>query len=114
MAIAAFISPYRASRAKARAIIGRNRFLEVYLNAPIAVCEQRDPKGLYRRARAGAIANFTGVDAPFEPPPAPDLVLDTAALDIAACLRNIVELLERKGWLRREIRRKARRSGGAA
>jgi adenylyl-sulfate kinase len=114
VAIAAFISPYRASRAKARAIIGRNRFLEVYLNAPIAVCEQRDPKGLYRRARAGAIANFTGVDAPFEPPPAPDLVLDTAALDIAACLRNIVELLERKGWLRRGIRRKARRSGGAA
>ena len=76
--IAAFISPYRAGREAAREAIGAARFLEVFLDAPLAVCERRDPKGLYRRARAGEIAEFTGISAPYEPPEAPALTLDTA------------------------------------
>jgi adenylylsulfate kinase-like enzyme len=68
IAITAFISPYRADREVARHIIGAARFVEVYLNAPLEVCEQRDPKGLYRGARKGEIAEFNGVSAPYEPP----------------------------------------------
>ena len=75
--ITAFISPYREDRSAAREIIGSTQFIEVYLNASIDVCERRDPKGLYAKARAGQIAEFTGVSAPYEPPLAPDLTIDT-------------------------------------
>ena len=75
--IAAFISPYRADRAMAAAIIGAAHFIEVHVSTPLAVCEARDPKGLYAKARAGRIAEFTGVSAPYEAPLAPALTLDT-------------------------------------
>lgn len=75
--ITAFISPYRDDRRMARQIIGNERFLEVYLNTPLAVCEARDPKGLYRRARQGEVPQFTGVNAPYEVPEAPELLLNT-------------------------------------
>lgn len=97
--IAAFISPYRADRARARAAavaVGVG-FHEVWLAADLAACEARDPKGLYRRARAGGLHDFTGIDAPYEPPQAPELILETGhesagqSLDrllayVAACL----------------------------
>jgi adenylyl-sulfate kinase len=73
IAIAAFISPYRVGRDAARRAAGAQRFIEVFLDTPIKECERRDPKGLYRRARAGEIADFTGISAPYEPPPDPDL-----------------------------------------
>lgn len=81
--ISAFISPYRADREAARLAVG-GRFHEVYLDADVRTCEQRDPKGLYRKARAGKIADFTGVSAPYEVPTAPDLVIPTGSEDVAA------------------------------
>lgn len=77
-----FISPTRAIRHMAMDIIGREDFVEVYINAPIEVCEQRDVKGLYKKARAGKIKNFTGIDAPFEPPEIPQIELKTGEMSI--------------------------------
>ncbi|OQC12227.1 MAG: Bifunctional enzyme CysN/CysC [Lentisphaerae bacterium ADurb.Bin082] len=90
--ITAFISPYREDRQSARDIIGHERFLEAYLNTPLDVCEERDPKGLYRRARKGEITSFTGVspDAPYEPPAAPDIMLDTTTADAEQCARILL------------------------
>lgn len=79
LVIAAFISPYREDRAMAAGIIGAGRWLEVYVSTPVDVCEVRDPKGLYARARAGQIAQFTGITAPYEAPLAAALTLDTRA-----------------------------------
>lgn len=87
--LTAFISPYRADRRRARAAAG-DGFHEIYIKADLAVCEARDPKGLYRRARAGEIADFTGISAPYEPPDAPDLVVDTATSDIDNSVEAIV------------------------
>jgi adenylylsulfate kinase len=80
--LTAFVSPYRADRAGVRAQVNASRpgsFLEVYVDAPLAVCEARDPKGLYKQARAGELKNFTGIDDPYEPPKNPELHLDAAA-----------------------------------
>ena len=82
IAITAFISPYRADRQAARRA-GGARFHEVYLSASLEVCEGRDPKGHYKRARAGEIPDFTGISAPYEAPEAPEFTVDTGALDIA-------------------------------
>lgn len=95
--VVALISPYRSSRAKARAEIGR--FVEVYVNTPLGVCEQRDVKGLYKRARAGEIKDMTGVDDPYEPPDAPDIVVDAVGLSARESGEFILGELERKGWL---------------
>lgn len=86
----ACISPMRECREKARTIIGDERFLEVYLSTPLDVCERLDPKGLYRKARAGLIPDFTGVSAPYEVPEAPALVLDASERSIADCVEAIV------------------------
>ena len=75
--IVSLISPFRAERADARAIVGDIPFLEVFIDTPLSVCEARDPKGLYDQARAGKIPNFTGIDSPYEVPEAPELRLDT-------------------------------------
>jgi adenylylsulfate kinase len=91
--LTAFISPFRSGRDAARAIVGPDRFVEVYLDVPVSVCEGRDPKGLYRKARAGEIADFTGVTSPFEPPLAPELALDTARLDLSLCVSGVVTFL---------------------
>lgn len=80
--ITAFISPYRDDRRMARKIIGSERFLEVYLSTPLAVCEARDPKGLYQRARRGEVPDFTGINAPYEAPDAPELVLNTSEIKV--------------------------------
>lgn len=89
--IAAFISPYRSDRVMARDIVGVNRFVEIYLDTPLQVCEQRDPKGFYRRARQGAFAQFTGVSAPYEEPLNPALSIDTSICGIDACVDALVE-----------------------
>lgn len=88
--VAAFISPYRADREMARNIIGGERFLEVYVSAPLEVCERRDPKGLYRRARQGEIADFTGVSAPYEAPEAADVVLDSERRTVGQCVAQLL------------------------
>jgi adenylylsulfate kinase len=99
LTLTAFISPYRADRAAARAAVGAERFLEVFLSAPLEVCERRDPKQLYRRARAGEIEDFTGVSAPYEPPESPALMLDTSILDAGACVEHLVALLRQRRFL---------------
>jgi len=88
--IVAFISPYRADRARARAAAGERRFFEVYVKSSVATCERRDPKGHYRRARAGQIKDFTGVDAPYEAPEQPAIAVDTETRDIDACVNELV------------------------
>ena len=93
VAISAFISPYRSDRARARAAAG-DAFHEIHISAPIEVCERRDPKGLYARARAGELKEFTGVSAPYESPESPDLVVDTAIDDVETCVRKVVEYVE--------------------
>ncbi|HEU0202878.1 MAG TPA: adenylyl-sulfate kinase [Burkholderiaceae bacterium] len=80
--ITAFISPYREDRAMARDVIGADRFVEVHVSADASLCAARDPKGLYAKARAGSVASFTGVSAPYEPPESPDLTLDTGDLSL--------------------------------
>jgi len=88
--IVAFISPYRADRARARAAAGERRFFEVYVKSALSTCERRDPKGHYRRARAGEIKDFTGVDAPYEAPEQPGIVIDTETQDIGACVERLL------------------------
>lgn len=90
--IAAFISPMRADREMVRQIVGPQYLFEVYLDCSLQACEARDVKQLYQRARAGVIADFTGVSSPYEPPCAPQLVLATASQSIEECLRQLVEL----------------------
>lgn len=84
-----FVSPTIAMRSMARDIIGADDFLEVFVNTPIEICEARDPKGLYARARKGEIKNFTGIDAPFEAPNPPDLDLHTADKTVAECVEEL-------------------------
>ena len=87
------ISPFRADRDRARAIIGDERFCEIYVSTPLEVCEARDPKGLYRRARAGEITDFTGVSSPYEPPEWPFLELTTAGRTLEACVAEVMARL---------------------
>ena len=91
--LAAFISPYRSDRRMAAQIIGPDRFIEAYLDAPLEICEKRDPKGLYRKARAGALVDFTGVSAPYEPPESPAIVLDTGTSTVGECAGRLLELV---------------------
>lgn len=91
--ISAFISPYRADRGRVRAAHPGN-FYEIFINAPLHVCEARDAKGLYRRARAGVIKDFTGVSAPYEPPLTPDFEIPTAEWPIERCLSELVRFVE--------------------
>jgi len=91
--ITAFISPYRSDRELARAIAPAGKFIEVHVNAPLEVCEQRDLKGLYAKARSGQIKEFTGISAPYEPPLKPEIELRTDQLDVAECVAVILERL---------------------
>ena len=91
--ITAFISPYRADRETIRQNLPPGQFVEVYLNVPVEVCEQRDSKGLYAKARAGKIRDFTGVSAPYEPPTNPEIELSTAQLTVGECVSKIIAFL---------------------
>ena len=95
IAMTAFISPYRADRDKARALLDAGRFIEVYVDCPLDVCEERDPKGLYKQARAGKIKEFTGISAPYEPPDNPEIVLNTGKQTVAECAQEVIAFLER-------------------
>jgi adenylyl-sulfate kinase len=97
VAIVAAVSPYRRARDDARRRIGD--FVEIHVAPPLDECVRRDTKGLYEKALAGQIAQFTGVSDPYEPPEAPELVLDTSALDLRACVRRVKETLVELGYL---------------
>jgi adenylylsulfate kinase len=93
------ISPYKDVRNQCRAMMGED-FIEIYVNAPLDVCESRDVKGLYAKARAGELKGFTGIDDPYEPPDNPELELRTDALSPTECLAKVLGLLEERGYLR--------------
>ncbi len=95
--VTAFISPYRQDRDDARNIIGDDRFIEIHVDAPIEVCEERDPKGLYKKARDGEIPRFTGVSAPYEEPDAPELRIDTSQLGVGESVEAIIDALNKRG-----------------
>ena len=97
IAVTSFISPYRKDRDTVRALhdAGQLPFIEVFVNTPIETCEQRDPKGLYKRARAGEIAQFTGVSAHYEPPEAADLVVDTTRESVPESVERIIRYVEK-------------------
>lgn len=96
--LAAFIAPFAADRARARALFAEADFLEIYCDCPLNVCEQRDVKGLYRKARAGAITDFTGISSPYEVPDAPELVVDTRQT-LEASVDVVLQLLQQCGVL---------------
>ena len=98
IAITAFISPYRADRDKVRALLEPGEFIEIYMDTPLEVCEQRDPKGLYKKARAGEIKGFTGINDPYEAPEKPELVLD-GRKPIEDLAKEVLAFLEKRGIL---------------
>jgi sulfate adenylyltransferase len=97
--VAAAISPYRATRNECRAMVGNDNFIEVYVNTPVDVCEQRDPKGMYSLARAGKIKEFTGVDDPYEPPQNPEMILDTMTSSAEENAHRIIDFLIEREYL---------------
>jgi adenylylsulfate kinase len=99
--LTAFISPYRADRDLVRGKLPPGEFVEVLVDCPIDVCEQRDVKGLYKKARAGEVKEFTGISAPYEAPAKPELVLRTAERDVDACAREVLDYLGQKNVIPR-------------
>jgi len=96
IAMTAFISPYQADRDKARSLHETGKFIEVFVDAPLNVLEDRDPKGLYKKARAGEIPQFTGISAPYEAPENPEIHLDTSKMDVEQCADAVIQYLEQQ------------------
>ena len=97
IAITAFISPYRVDRDRVRATLPDGDFVEIFVDAPLEVCEARDPKGMYKRARAGELKGFTGVDDPYEPPEKPELVLDSGTKSADTLAEEVIAYLKASG-----------------
>lgn len=93
----AFISPFRNDRQLVRDLVKKGDFIEIYCQAPLAVCEERDPKGLYKKARAGKIPEFTGISSPYEEPEHPELVIQSGDKSISDCTNEIINYLEKSG-----------------
>lgn len=103
LVLTAFISPYRRDRDGIREIMTRDGdFVEIHVSCPLEVCEARDPKGLYKRARAGEIPDFTGIDAPYEAPEAAELVVQTNVYDVDNCAERVISYLRDHGYISRE------------
>ena len=98
--VTAFISPYRADRDNARKLQKPGEFIEVYVKCPIEVCEERDTKGLYKKARAGEVKEFTGISAPYEEPENAEMIIDTSEMNLEQSVRAILEYLEEKGYIK--------------
>ncbi|MFZ2161799.1 MAG: adenylyl-sulfate kinase [Sideroxyarcus sp.] len=97
IALTAFISPFRADRLRARQLFEPGDFIEVYCRCPLEVCEKRDVKGMYKRARAGEISNFTGISSPYEEPENPELIVDTGSMPLERCIDQIISHLQTSG-----------------
>ena len=95
----AFISPFKSDRNIARSLVEESEFIEIYMNTPLEVCEQRDPKGLYKKARAGVIPHFTGIDSDYEAPENPELTLNTAVHSTDECVVKIIDFLTRHHYI---------------
>ena len=95
--LTAFISPFRAERQMARALLDEDEFLEVFVETPLEIAEQRDPKGLYKKARSGDLKNFTGIDSPYEQPKSPEILVDTSSLSAEQCAEHVIRILRERG-----------------
>lgn len=94
--LSAFISPFQSDRDQVRRIIGADHYIEVFVDAPLELCEQRDVKGLYKKARAGEVKNFTGIDSPYEKPARPDIVVETGTLSIDQSVKRLLDFIAPK------------------
>ena len=92
--LSAFISPFRSDRQMVRSLVEKTEFVEIYMSTPLRVCENRDPKGLYKKARDGQIKNFTGIDSEYEVPVSPEITLNTDESDVNECVNNIIDFLK--------------------
>lgn len=99
IAMTAFISPFRSDREAVRKLMPHGDFLEIYCSASLEVCEARDVKGLYKKARAGIIKNYTGIDSPYEPPDKPELIIDTGKMPLSDSVAEVLSLMRRRGIL---------------
>ncbi|MEW8638627.1 MAG: adenylyl-sulfate kinase [Candidatus Thiodiazotropha endolucinida] len=97
IALTAFISPIREDRERARGLFPHGDFIEVYVSCPLEVCETRDVKGLYKKARSGEIQNFTGISAPYDVPDKPEIVIETQDRTVQECVHELIEALEQRG-----------------
>lgn len=97
--LAAFISPYKEDRKQVRSLLQQHEFIEVYVRCSLDVCEERDPKGLYQKARAGEIKNFTGIDAPYEEPDAPEVIVHTEQQSVEESVESILSYLRRHDYI---------------
>lgn len=101
--MSAFISPFTGDRRLVRKLFPAGEFIEVFIDTPLAICEERDPKGLYQKARSGQIKRFTGIDSPYEAPSHPEVRLDTSNMSVEACVETLIAyLLERELIIRRD------------
>jgi adenylylsulfate kinase len=103
IALTAFISPFHADRARVRNLVPDGDFVEIYCHCPLTICEQRDVKGLYAKARKGLINDFTGISSPYEPPDHPELSLDTGKLPLDTCVTEVLRLLRDRGIIHQPL-----------
>jgi adenylylsulfate kinase len=103
IALTAFISPIREDRARARGLFPHGDFIEVYISCPLEVCETRDVKGLYKKARAGEIDNFTGISAPYEEPGNPEITIETQNRSVKECVDELIASLEHRGVIPNKV-----------
>ena len=99
--LTAFISPFRNDREKVRQLLPKGAFLEIFLDCPLEVCKDRDPKGLYKKAEEGVLKEFTGIDSPYERPSDPELILDSSQLTVKKCADEVIDLLVRRNIITR-------------
>ncbi|GGL47502.1 adenylyl-sulfate kinase [Sporolactobacillus putidus] len=110
--LTAFISPFKEDRAAARTRVGNHEFFEIYVKCPLSVCESRDPKGLYKKARKGEIKNFTGIGSAYEAPESPELVIDTSEETVEESAQKVIRLLEKSGIIKENIGQQDPAKGG--
>src|SRR5262245_31710078 len=97
--LVSFISPFRSERRMARSLVEADEFIEVFVDTPLAVAEERDPKGLYKKARRGDLKNFTGIDSPYEPPEYPEVRVETTATTPGSAADTIIAFLQQRGLI---------------
>ncbi|MDQ7075200.1 MAG: adenylyl-sulfate kinase [Gammaproteobacteria bacterium] len=101
--LTAFISPFQEDRNRVRSMFPHGEFLEIFCSCPLSICEERDVKGLYQRARAGEVKNFTGIDSPYEEPVKPELIVDTGSLPLNESVNQVMELLVSRGMVKHTL-----------
>lgn len=103
ISLTAFISPIKEDRKKVEQIVGKNNYIEIYCNCDLGICESRDVKGLYKKARAGEVKEFTGISSPYEPPEDPGLELDTGNESLDDCVNKVIQLLEDREIIKKKV-----------